>query len=377
MRRATTLAAVMGLTLGAVACGPAESPDVKLGAIVSLQGAGAPYGNSVQRGVELAVEEVNAAGGVNVFESTAKPLVLMVRDAQSNPATGVQMANELIDAGVVAVVGADVSDVTLAVAPVFQEREVMLMSPASSSPKITDAGDFIYRNFPSDDLEALNTADFVYNAQDVQEAAIIGQQSEFGLGQKNSFIQRFRLLGGRALGQESYPPNASAEEIATHVARLLDGDPGAIYIAGYTDDTAMVARAIRAAGSDAALFGTGAVLATDLVSAGGDAVEGLSYPQASFDPDSTEGVVRAFVSAYEAKYGTAPDVYAAHAYDAVKMIVLAIEQAGLDGIDMKSYINIMNPYPGVTGSTDFDDNGDVRKFHTMYGIQGGAAVRLE
>ena len=67
----------------------------------------------------------------------------------------------------------------------------------------------------------------------------------------------------------------------------------------------------------------------------------------------------------------------AHAYDAVKMIVLAIERAGLDGVDMKSYINIMNPYPGVTGSTDFDDNGDVRKFHTMYGIQEGAAVRLE
>jgi branched-chain amino acid transport system substrate-binding protein len=377
MRRATTLIAVLGLALGTLGCAAAEVTDVKLGAIVSLQGAGASYGESIQRGVQMAVDEINDAGGVDVFEVGPKPITLIIKDAASNPATGVQVANELIDAGVVAAIGADVSDVTLAVAPVFQQREVMLMSPASSSPKLTDAGDFIYRNFPSDDLEALNTADYVFNARHVQEAAVIAQQTEFGLGQKNSFIQRFRLLGGRALGQESYPSGATAEDIAEHVSRLLADDPEAIYIAGYSEDTAVVARAVRAAGSDAALFGTGAVLADELIAAGGDAVEGLAYPQASFDIEGDAAHVRAFVDGYQAKYGMVPDVYAAHAYDAVKMIALAISQAGLESLEIKSYINIMNPYDGVTGSTDFDDAGDVRKFHTMYGIQDGVAVRLE
>jgi len=377
MRRDITMAAVVAAALSVVACGEAESPDIKLGAIVSLQGDGAPYGQSIQRGVEMAVDEINAAGGVHVFESNQKLITLMVRDVESNPATGVRIANELIDAGIVAAIGSDVSDVTLAVAPVFQQREVMLMSPASSSPKLSDAGDFIYRNFPSDDIEALNTADYVFNVRHVQQAAVIAQQSEFGLGQKNSFIQRFRLLGGRALGQESYPAGATEADIAEHVQRLLADEPPAIYIAGYSADTAVVARAVRAAGSDAALFGTGAVLAAGLVAAGGDAVEGLAFPQASFDPESTVAHVVAFVAAYEAKYGFAPDVYAAHAYDAVKMIALGIEQAGMDVIEMKSYLNIMNPYDGVTGSTDFDDSGDVRKFHTMYGIQDGAAIRLE
>jgi branched-chain amino acid transport system substrate-binding protein len=69
----------------------------------------------------------------------------------------------LIDAGVVAAIGADVSGVTLAIAPVFQQAEIILMSPASSTPKLSNAGNFIYRNFPSDDLEALNTADHVFN----------------------------------------------------------------------------------------------------------------------------------------------------------------------------------------------------------------------
>ena len=377
MRRTSILALASAVALGTAACGPPESPDVKLGAILSLQGAGAPYGLSIQRGIELAVEEINAAGGVTVFEVGQKPLTLDIRDAQSRPATGVQVAQELLETGVIAAIGADVSDVTLAIAPVFQAAEVILMSPASSTPKLTGIGDFIYRNFPSDELEALNTADYVFNAMHVQEAAVIAQQSEFGLGQKNSFIQRFRLLGGRALGQESYPANASAEDIASHVERLLAEDPPAIYIAGYADDTAIVARAIRDAGSTAALFGTGAVLAGDLIAAGGDAVEGLAFPQASYDANSSAANVRAFVTAFQAKFGMVPDVYAAHAYDAVQMIVQAISQAGTDPQEMRFYLNSMNPYDGVTGSTDFDDAGDVRKFHTMYGIEGGVAVRLE
>ena len=214
MRRATTLATVLVCALSIGACGAPEAADVKLGALLSLQGAGAPYGNSIRMGVEMAVEEINADGGVDVFEIGTKPLTLLTRDAQSEPATGVQLARELIEAGVTATIGSDVSDVTLAIAPVFQEAEVILMSPASSTPKLTTAGDMIYRNFPSDDLEALNTADYVFNDMHVQAAAVIAQQSEFGLGQKNSFIQRFRLLGGRALGQESYPTDATMEEVA-------------------------------------------------------------------------------------------------------------------------------------------------------------------
>ena len=377
MKRACSRAVVTAVVFGSLACGPAASPDVKLGAILSLQGAGAPYGQSIQRAVEMAVEHINAAGGVHVFEVGQKPLILLVRDDQSQPAIGVQAAQELIEEGVVAVIGAVVSDVTLALAPVFQQAEIILMSPASSTPKLSSAGDFIYRNFPSDALEALNTADYVFNVVHVPEAAVIAQQTEFGLGQKNSFIQRFRLLGGRALGQESYPADASAETIAMHVGRLLAEDPPAIYIAGYTADTAMVARAIREAGSDAPLFGTGAVLPADLVAAGGDAVEGLAFPQAPFDIESSADNVRKFVADYQTKYGMMPDVYAAHGYDAVQIIAQALGEAGTDSQELRFYLNSMNPYEGLAGVTAFDENGDVRKFHTMYAIQGGTVVRVE
>lgn len=372
MRRVRFATALLAVVAGA-ACG--GSPDVNFGVIVSLQGIGTPYGTSIRNGIELAVEEVNAAGGIDVDHAGTKPLRVDVRDAQSRPDVGVAMAHRLIAAGVVATIGADVSDVTLAIAPLFQEAQQILLSPASSTPKLTSAGDFIYRNFPSDDLEALNVADYIFNKAGLREAAVIGDQSEFGLGQKSAFIQRFRLLGGRDVGQESFPGDASDEQIA-QAARSIVGAP-AIYIAAYSEDTARVARALRAAGSSAAIFGSGAVLADALMAAGGDAVEGLVFPRPSFDPEATGPGVAAFVQAYERRFGSIPDSYAAHGYDAVKILALAVQEAGTDPGELRFYLNSMNPYEGVTGMTDFDDNGDVRKFHRMFRIEAGAVLALD
>lgn len=371
MKRVLFVTAMLAAVAG-IAC--SGSKEVKIGVLVSLQGVGAPYGTSIHNGIELAVDEINAEGGIDVEHAGRKPIELLIRDAGSNADMGVEMAHELIDAGVVATIGSDVSDVTLAIAPHFQEAQHILLSPSSSTPKLTTAGEYIYRNFPSDDLEALNVADYIFNKAGLREAAVIADQSEFGLGQKSAFIQRFRLLGGRDVGQESFPMDASDEQIAQAVRSIVSAP--AIYIAGYSDDTGRVARALREAGSTAALFGTGAVLPADLVNSGGDAVEGLVFPRPSFDPDAADPKIRAFVQAYEARFGVAPDTYAAHGYDAVKILALAIQEAGTDTSELRFYLNSMNPYEGVTGTTAFDDNGDVRKFHRMFRIEGGAPVPL-
>lgn len=376
MKRFSITASIVLLAAASAACGE-ESPDVTIGVILSLTGSGAPYGNSIQRGVDLAVSEINAAGGMQIFEGGQKPITLISRDVQSDRAVGVQAAREILDTGVVAAIGADVSDVTLAIAPLFQEASVVLMSPSSSAPKLSDAGDFIYRNYPSDDLEALNTADHIFNKTGLREAAVIAQQSEFGLGHITSFIRRFRTLGGREIGQESYPATAAAEDYARLAQSIESVDPPAVYIGGYTADTAAVARALRDAGSDAALFATGAFLPAELQEADLASVEGLRFPLPSWDPESADENVRQFVAAFDGQYGMTPDAYAAHGYDAMNILALAIREAGLDPQELRFYLNGMNPYPGVTGATDFDDNGDVRKFHRMYEMIDGVAVAIE
>ena len=376
MKRFSITAAIVLLAAGSVACAE-ESPDVKIGVMLSLSGSGAPYGNSIQRGVDLAVSEINAAGGMQIFEGGQKPITLIVRDVQSDRVVGVQAAREIIDSGVVAAIGADVSDVTLAIAPLFQEASVVLMSPSSSAPKLSDAGDFIYRNYPSEDLEALNTADHIFNKISLREAAVIAQQTEFGLGHKASFIRRFRTLGGREIAQESYPATATAEDYARLTQSIESVDPPAIYIGGYTADTVAVARALHDAGSDATLFATGAFLPAELQEADLPIVEGLRFPVPSWDPVSSDENVRQFVAAFDAQYQLTPDAYAAHGYDAMNILALAIREAGINPQELRFYLNGMNPYPGVTGATDFDDKGDVRKFHRMYEMRGGVAVALE
>jgi branched-chain amino acid transport system substrate-binding protein len=349
--------------------GPSE---VQLGAIVSLEGSAAPYGESIWRGIQVAVDQVNAAGGVDIGESgTPVPLNVVMRDAQSNPQRGLQLAQELIGMGIPAVIGAVSSDVTLAVADLFQQSEVVLLSPSTSTPALSNKGSYIYRNFPSDELEAVNTANHIYNVAGIRSVDVVSSQSEFGLGIKNAFIQRFRALGGRVEGNMSFP--ADGGPVDTHIADLVGSPAGGIYIAGYSSETARAARAIRDAGIELPLFGTGAILPNELVAEGGDAVEGLVYPTPAFDPNSDETLVREFISGYRAQFGEGYDVYAAHGYDAVLILVQAIEQEGYQADGISFYLNAMNPFPGAAGETTFDEDGNARKFHRMFVIRDGQA----
>jgi len=323
--------------------------------------------------MQVAVDQVNAAGGVTIADTGAPvPLSVELRDAASDPQVGLQVAQELIGMGIPAVVGSDSSDVTLAIADLFQQSEVLLLSPSSSTPALNDKGSFIYRNFPSDELEAVNLANHIYNVEGVRTVDIISSQSEFGLGIKRAFIQRFRMLGGQVEAQVSFP--AETADVTAHVDDLMGSDAEGIYIAGYSGETARAAIAIRAAGIELPLFGTGATLPAELVAAGGAAVEGLVFPTPAFDPESDTPAVREFISGYRAKFGEDFDVYAAHGYDAVLIIVQAIEQEGYRADGISFYMNAMNSFPGAAGDTTFDGDGNARKFHRMFVIQNGEGV---
>ncbi len=372
MRSAWTVLFLTIALLGVSACG---GPDiVQLGAIVSLEGSAASYGNAIWNGIQVAVAEINAVGGIDVGEGgTRIPLEVIMRDAKSDPQIGLQVAQELIDMGVPAVIGADSSDVTLTIADLFQDSGVILLSPSTSTPELSEKGSYIYRNFPSDELEAVNTANHIYNVAGIREVDIIGSQSEFGLGIQRAFIERFRMLGGRVETTETF--EAGATDVSNQAANLVGTGAGAIYISGYSEETATVARAVRDAGIDVPLFGTGAILADELVAAGGDAVEGLVFPTAAFDPADDNEAVRRFVQGYRDMFGEGFDVYSAHAYDAVLILAQAIEQDGLRAENMSFYLNAMSPFPGAAGETTFDGDGNARKFHRMFVIQDGQAVR--
>jgi len=370
--RHVVLALASFLVLGTLGCGTAAT-EVQIGAILSMEGRAAPYGQSIWQGMQVAMDEINAAGGIDVGGSgTMLPLSIAMRDDQSDPQIALRHARELIELMVPVVIAADSSEIALAIAPLFQEAEVIFMSPSASTPKLSEEGDYIYRNYPSDALEAVNMATHIYNRAGVNEVAILGSQSEYGLGIKNAFISRFRMLGGTVTAQETFP--TEVQDVSAQIEGLSGIDFGGIFIAGYSSEAATVARAARDAGIDVPLFGTGAILPDQLVELGGDAVEDLVFPSPLFDPASEIDESRRFVAAYDERFGSSYDVYAAHGWDAVKIIAEAIQENGLRAEEIRFYLNAMNPFEGAAGSTSFDDKGDVRKFHRMFVIQDGQAV---
>ena len=366
-RRFRVAALVTALALAAVGC----SSETKIGAVISLTGAVGPYGQQVTRGLDLALEEINAAGGVN-----GAPLQLIYRDDETNPAKGREVTLDLINnEGIDLIIGAISSTVTVEIAPICEKERVLLLSPTSSTPEISEAGQYIFRNYPSDILEGTAMADFARELG-VRRAVIVAIDSEFGAGLTQVFSRRFQSKSRRVLETFRIPVDQvdNFDELISDIKQL---NPEAIYLVAYLDAMGSLLKQFREAGIESLMMGSGAVTG-QLAQLAGDAADNLVYAQPSFNPDSEEPPVAAFVEAFRAKYSREPDIYAAHGYDSLKLIVQSIINVGQTFPDeVKRGLLGLKDYHGAAGRTQFDERGDVVRYPTIFVIQDGQAVDYE
>ena len=366
-RRFRVAALVTALALAAVGC----SSETKIGAVISLTGAVGPYGQQVTRGLDLALEEINAAGGVN-----GAPLLLIYRDDETNPAKGREVTLDLINnEGIDLIIGAISSTVTVEIAPICEKERVLLLSPTSSTPEISEAGQYIFRNYPSDILEGTAMADFARELG-VRRAVIVAIDSEFGAGLTQVFSRRFQSKSRRVLETFRIPVDQvdNFDELISDIKQL---NPEAIYLVAYLDAMGSLLKQFREAGIESLVMGSGAVTG-QLAQLAGDAADNLVYAQPSFNPDSEEPPVAAFVEAFRAKYSREPDIYAAHGYDSLKLIVQSIINVGQTFPDeVKRGLLGLKDYHGAAGRTQFDERGDVVRYPTIFVIQDGHAVDYE
>ncbi len=345
---------------------PACSRPIVVGAIVSDTGAAAPYGEKVRRGLELAFDEVRAEGGVGAR------IRLLYRDDATNPEIGAQVARELIEKdGVRLLIGAVSSPVTLRIAPICQHRRTVLLSPTASSPEITKAGEWVYRNFPSDTLEGTSLADFARDLG-LRRVAVLGVQNEYGAGLSKVFVEHFKGDARQVIVDLAFR-EGDADGFPALAAQVKALSPDGVYLAGYADDTAGLLRALRATGFASVVLGTSSVTA-EVLRRAGPAAEGLVFPEVSFDPQSPRRATRGFVAAYRARYHEDPDSFAAHAYDALKVMVLAIERARSSDPDaVRKGLDSIDDYYGASGQVAFDENGDVVQYPRMFIVHHGQA----
>lgn len=352
--------ALTGLTLGA--CGEERSETV--GVVLPLSGPWEIYGEPIRKGIELAQEQIQER-----YEAKEYPMELSldVRDAESNPQKAATLMEELFEEGALAVIGGVTSAEGLLMVEKLDEYERVLVSPSASSPSLTGVSRYFFRVFPSDFLEGTKMGSFATLQLDLDNAAILAVNTPFARGISGVFQNEFERYDGEILGEIVYPE--SATDYGEYVDRALALDPEGIFIADFAEETRRILEVLNDRGYDGQRLTTSAFASPEAMRAAGDAAEGVALAQTMFDPTGEEPQVRAFVEAYEEKYGETPDLFAAHGYDAMMVVAEAARENRLPSDMWKDLRSV--EYTGVTGQIQFDEKGEPGKYPRVYRIEDG------
>jgi branched-chain amino acid transport system substrate-binding protein len=344
--------------------------DIKIGVLFPMTGDAASYGEKGKKAIELATEEINARGG--------KKVSAIFEDSRAEPKTGVTAAQKLIDVDKTPVIVGDiVSSVTLAIAPIAEKSQVVVIAPTSSAPAITNAGNYIYRVWPSDLVEGTKISELAA-AKGYKNVAILHLNNDHGSAIADIFKKTLEAKGGKVSLKEGYLDKATDfRPVLTKVAGLK---PDAIYVAGYFADTARILKQAKELGIQAQFLGTTAIEDPEFLKLAGNTAEGMIYPLATgFDPTIIKTPqVDSFVNSYKKKYNTEPGWVEAHSYDAFMLAYQAANSVNgqVTGTSIKSYLDGVKDYEGVTGKIAFDQNGDVLKPVVFKTIKDGKFVAL-
>ncbi len=364
-----------------VAAGPAAAQDVKIGALLPMTGDLQAYGGSTADAVRLAVDEINADGGV-----LGEELGLAIADTQTLAQAGVDSANQLVSIDSVAgIVGAMASGVTIPVArSVTRQRGVPQISPASTSPVLTDLDDdgYLFRTVPSDALQGVVLGDLAYD-NDYRTVSTIYINNDYGEGLAEEFEAQFVERGGTVV--ESLPYEPGQASYRGELSRLATAESEALLLIGYPENGITILRqALQEGFFDDFIFTDGMKAPEVAQAIGGGLLDG-KIGTAPSAPEGAHGKEH-FETAYAETYGETPPLpFMDTAYDAVYLLALAMEKAGTtDGEAVRDALHeVANPpgtvfgpgewakakeaiangedvnYEGASGSLDFDENGDV------------------
>jgi len=355
---------ILGL---AVSCGQKSNPnEILIGEYGSLTGSQATFGISTKNGIELAVNEINAAGGVN-----GKTLRVVVFDDEGKPAEAAVGVTKLITQDRVKVVLGEVaSSLSLAAAPICQSHQVPMISPSSTDPKLTQTGDYIFRVCFIDPFQGRVMSDFAMGHLKARTAAILrDQKSDYSMGLADFFIKRFKDQGGTIVSDESF--QAGDVDFKSQLTAIRGKNPDVIFVPGYYTEVGLIAKQARELGIQVPLLGGDGWESSKLYEIGGKALDGC-YFSTHYSSESSDPKVRDFVKKYQAQYGSVPDGLGTLGYDAAGVLAEALKRAkSLSGTDIRDAIAATKDYPGVTGKISIDANRDAVKSAVVLKIDGG------
>ncbi|GHT73210.1 ethanolamine utilization protein EutJ [Spirochaetia bacterium] len=367
--------AIVGLTAGLAGCkkAGADKDVITIGGIFPLSGPVAEYGVEAQKGILLAIEEINAAGGIN-----GKQVVLISEDDEGDATKSVNAFIKLTTQNKAKlVIGSLTSGPTIAVSERAQAQGVVLMAPAASNPVVTDAGNFIFRTCFIDPFQGTVGGQFAARTIGAKRAAILYEVSnDYSVGLQENFVKAFTALGGTMAAVEVY--NTGDVDFNAQLTRIKAANPDVVYLPEYYGDVALIAKQLRAQG-----ITTGGIPVPIVGADGWDGLTGNAgdevlngYYTSNFTNDSTEPDVVKFVKNFQAKFAALPGAFAALGYDSMSLIKDAIIAAGSsDAVAVRDALAAVDG-SYITGHIRFDERRNPVKSAVVLEIVKGAEGKL-
>lgn len=348
-----------------------KTDTIRIGEYASLTGKEATFGQSSHKGIVMAFEEINAAGGV-----LGKKLELLSEDNQTRPGESATVAKKLITRDkVVALLGEVSSGRSLEAAPIAQAAKIPMIAPAATNPKVTETGDYIFRVCFIDPFQGTVMAKFAQNDLKARRVAIISSVSNaYSVGLAKFFHETFTAGGGTVAVEQKYSEGDKDFRAALTAVKAANVD--AVFVPGYYTESALIVRQARDLGITVPFFGGDGWESEKLLEIGGEALNGCYY-STHFSPENQDPAVAQFVAKFKKRWPTAgsPDAFAALGYDAAYILADAIKRAGsVEGPAIREALAATRNFAGASGVTTIDSNRNATKGATIIAIKNG---RLE
>ena len=359
--------AVVSLTLLTAGCGAKSA----IGVLLPSTGVAGTYGESIESGIRLAITEAREK---NVLP---RGLEVVWADSGSDPARAVTELKQLVrDRGVRLVIGGATSAEARAILPELERLGVVCLSPSASAANLGKQSQLLFRIYPSDDLEAHTAATFIHERLAQKQVLLYEGNVEYARGIEPAFRKQFEeALGGSVV---AVFPLADAGWRERSAAALGATAVGAVYIVGYAEETVDVLRHLAEQKFAGRVVATSAFYSTRVIRDAGPLAEGVLFPLPPFDRTSEKEPVLSFVNHYMDTYNRAPDVFAAHGYDAMRYAIEVMRIAKPQITEIRQGFQFgVRDFMGVTGPIVFDDFGGVKHYPKMFVVKDGQVLSYE
>jgi len=333
--------------------GCVKKQPIKVGVVAELTGKQSELGINLRNGIQLAAEEINAAGGVD-----GHPIKLVIKDDLGTPEGASNAENAVIDEGVVAVIGHLTSNQTVEGFKVTQTRGVLLFSGTASSSFFNQKNDLFIRTEPSNEYFGQQFAKYIRKNQNVSKMAIIYDidNDTYSAPLAEAFANTFTNLGGSITVQTSFS-GSNTKDFASIITSLLISKPDGVFIIASPINTATIAQLIRLQGWEGQLFSAPWSQGQDLINYGGDAVEGLLSLNAFFINDSSPAL-QEFKEKYQERFAEEPVFTSVIGWELMTFLAEALEKTNGESVGLPEALISIKTFHGLVGDIHMDEYGD-------------------